>query len=90
MTMHVLSRVFVAAALVLAIPVAVTPAGAAGSHDKMHGGGSGPNTGKPGKAADATRTIKIVMHDNYYEPESLNLKEGETARMPVSLSMSSA
>jgi uncharacterized cupredoxin-like copper-binding protein len=83
MTMHVLSRAFVAAALVLAIPVAVTPAGAAGSHDKMHGGGSGPNTGKLGKAADATRTIEIVMHDNYYEPESLNLKEGETVRFVI-------
>ena len=94
MTMNVLSRVFVAATFALAVPVAVTPAlaagshgktsaPAAGSHGKMHGSDSSPNTGQPGKAADATRTIEIVMHDNYYEPERLNLKEGETVRFVI-------
>ena len=83
MTMHVLFRIFVAAVFVLAIPAAVRPALAAGSHDKIHDGASSPNTGKPGNVVDATRTIEIVMHDNYYEPESLNLKEEETVRFVI-------
>ncbi len=36
--------------------------------------------GEPGKAADVTKTIEVVMYDNYYEPESISVKEGETVR----------
>ena len=83
MTMNVLYRVLAAAAVALAIPATVTPALAAGSHGKGHGVAAAVDIGKPGKAADATRTISIVMHDNYYEPESLTLKEGETVRFVI-------
>lgn len=47
------------------------------------GHGDAGKTGKPGKATAATRTIDITMHDNYYEPESIDVKEGETVRFRV-------
>ena len=39
--------------------------------------GDGP-AGKPGDAAQATRTIEVVMHDIYYEPDSISVAAGET------------
>lgn len=48
------------------------------------GAGHGtPEIGEPGRAAAASRTIEIVMHDNYYEPESLMIGEGETVRFVI-------
>ena len=38
------------------------------------------NIGQPGKAAQATRTVEVTLGDNYYEPESLQVKAGETIR----------
>lgn len=54
---------------------------AAGGHDGGHHGGS--PAGEQGKAADVTRTISVAMKDNYYEPESIQVKEGETVRFTV-------
>ena len=45
--------------------------------------GHGPAIGKPGTAAQASRTIKIVMKDNLYEPASISVKAGETVRFVV-------
>ena len=39
--------------------------------------------GVPGHAEAATRTVEISMHDNYYEPESIDAKAGETIRFVV-------
>ena len=36
--------------------------------------------GAPGKPASATRTIKINLADNYYEPDAISVKAGETVR----------
>lgn len=37
--------------------------------------------GLPGKAADVSRTIEIVMHDNMrFSPEKIEVKAGETVR----------
>lgn len=55
------------------------PALAAGSH----GGGHDMKIGKPGDPAKVSRTIEITMNDNFYEPESLDIKEGETIRFIV-------
>lgn len=52
---------------------------AAGSH----GAGHAAKIGSPGKAENATRTITITMYDNYYEPEGLTIKEGETVRFVI-------
>ena len=36
--------------------------------------------GAPGKAASATRTIEVNLADNYYEPDAISVKPGETVR----------
>jgi uncharacterized cupredoxin-like copper-binding protein len=54
---------------------------AAGAHGDGHGHGT--NIGNPGEASKADRTINVEMHDNYYEPESIQVKPGETVRFVV-------
>ena len=39
--------------------------------------------GEPGEAQQVSRTIEIVMHDNYFEPEQLSFAAGETVRLKV-------
>ena len=39
--------------------------------------------GMKGKASDVTKTIKVNMYDNYYEPKTINVKKGETVRFIV-------
>ncbi|MCW5752431.1 MAG: cupredoxin domain-containing protein [Alphaproteobacteria bacterium] len=57
--------------------------GAAALAAPGHHGGHGFAYGQPGKAAAATRTITITMHDNYYEPERIQVRAGETVRLIV-------
>ncbi|GMG83810.1 hypothetical protein LNKW23_30240 [Paralimibaculum aggregatum] len=65
-------------ALAAAALLATTlPAAAVGEH------GQGGGAGKPGKASQVTRTIAVTMYDNYYEPEAITLKEGETVRFVI-------
>ena len=67
--------------LVLVAPVAV----AAGNHAGGHGQGHPISGvfGEPGKAADASRTVEITMHDNFYEPERITVAKGETVRFAI-------
>ena len=39
--------------------------------------------GSKGDKTDVTRVIKVVMYDNYYEPSSFQIKEGETVKFEV-------
>ena len=39
--------------------------------------------GSKGDETDVTRVIKVVMYDNYYEPSSFQIKEGETIKFEV-------
>ena len=39
--------------------------------------------GSKGNVTDVTRIIKVVMYDNYYEPSSFQIKEGETVKFEV-------
>ena len=39
--------------------------------------------GPKGNETDVTRIIKVVMYDNYYEPSSFQIKEGETIKFEV-------
>ena len=39
--------------------------------------------GEKGKSSEATRTITIKMHDNYYEPAEINVKKDETIKFIV-------
>jgi len=52
---------------------------AAGSH----GGGHGASIGEPGNAGDVSRTVQVEMHDNYYEPEAIEVARGETVRFVI-------
>ena len=54
---------------------------AAGSHGGGHS--AKVSIGEPGKAGKATRTIEIKMFDNYYEPENISVKAGETVRFVI-------
>ena len=39
--------------------------------------------GTKGKESEISRTIKVVMYDNYYEPSSFQIKTGETIKFEV-------
>ena len=39
--------------------------------------------GSKGKENDVTRIIKVVMYDNYYEPNLFQIKQGETIKFEV-------
>ncbi len=39
--------------------------------------------GKKGKQEDITRIIKVLMHDNYFEPNSFKVQSGETIKFEV-------
>lgn len=62
-------------------------AGAKQGHHGHHGAGHGKDDaaaiGAPGKASNVSRTITITLGDNYFEPESLAVKAGETVRLIV-------
>lgn len=73
----------VALVLSLSLSAGISSAIAGGSHGHGHGHGDSAKIGKPGKASAAKRTIEVVMKDNYYEPESLSVEEGETIRFIV-------
>jgi len=80
-----------------ALLIGTAPSYAAGSHGGGHGhadekpghagekGGHGHQLdfGAPGKASDVTRTVDIVLKENFFEPESIDVKAGETVRFRV-------
>ena len=39
--------------------------------------------GSHGKLSDVSRTIKVKMYDNYYEPSFFNIKAGETIKFEL-------
>lgn len=39
--------------------------------------------GAPGKASEVNRDIEIIMRDNFYEPEEISVKAGETIRFKI-------
>ena len=43
----------------------------------------GMKIGTKGKESEISRTIKVVMYDNYYEPSSFQIKSGETIKFEV-------
>jgi uncharacterized cupredoxin-like copper-binding protein len=71
---------FVVAALAMSVSAVALGAGA---HGDGHGHGQGTKSGEPGKASEAGRSITVQMYDNYYEPESIEVKPGETVRFVV-------
>ena len=39
--------------------------------------------GSKGKKNEVSRIIKVIMYDNYYEPNTFNIKKGETVKFEV-------
>lgn len=54
---------------------------AAGTHSGGHG--HGMEIGEPGTASQASRTIEVTAGDNFYEPEKIEVKAGETIRFVI-------
>lgn len=79
--MNTFSKIIAVSIASATLALGAPQAGASGSHDGGHGAKT--NIGMPGKAADATRTIEIKMLDNFYEPENISVKEGETVRFVI-------
>lgn len=56
---------------------------ASGMHAGGHGHAAVFEFGQPAEAGKATRTVKVVMRDNLYEPESIAVQTGETIRFVI-------
>ncbi len=76
-----LTRAIAISAISATVIISSAHVWASGSHSGGHG--TKMSIGEPGKAAKATRTIEIKMSDNFYEPENISVKEGETIRFVV-------
>ncbi|MDA1059928.1 MAG: plastocyanin/azurin family copper-binding protein [Proteobacteria bacterium] len=63
--------------------VAPNAAKAAGAHKDGHDEHQESSTGAPGAASGVTRTIEVVLRDNFFEPESIRVKPGETIRFKI-------
>ncbi len=75
-----------AAAAVLAVSANAFAGGAhKGSHAESggHGPGHGRAFGEPGKSSEVSRTIEIVMGDNFFEPEKLVIQAGKTVHFVI-------
>jgi uncharacterized cupredoxin-like copper-binding protein len=66
-------RAVLSASLTLALAAGAQAAGS-------HGHGHASDIGKPGNAAEASRTVTVTMTDNRFAPERIAVKKGETVR----------
>ncbi len=78
---NVLTRTIKSGAILVAGWLIVGPALAAGVHSGGHG--HAMDFGQPGEATEASRTVEVTMGDNYFEPEKIQVKAGETVRFVV-------
>jgi uncharacterized cupredoxin-like copper-binding protein len=67
----------------LAIVIGSTHLHAAGSQSNGHVHDTKMAIGETGKFSEVTRTIKIKMFDNYYDPKEISVNAGETVRFVV-------
>ena len=51
--------------------------------DGKGGRGHSLDFGEAGKASEVSRTIEVVMQENYYTPENIDVKAGETIRFKI-------
>ncbi|PRX38229.1 Uncharacterized copper-binding protein, cupredoxin-like subfamily [Meinhardsimonia xiamenensis] len=72
-------RLTISCAVAIAALTAL-PALAGGSHTGGHSHDDGFAFGRPGEAPHATRTIRVVMTDNAYDPGVIEVAAGETVR----------
>ena len=76
MTLTKILRASVPALFVLSAALAAPSAFAGEGHGDSA-------AGKPGKKSAVSRTIKVTMYDNYYEPAEIAVKEGETVKFVI-------
>lgn len=67
----------------LCITTAVWAGSGHGDEHGAHGSVSNP-VGQPGNAQAAQRTVDVTLSDNYFEPEQIDVKPGETIRFRLS------
>jgi len=72
-----LTRLALSTSVIGALMTAPLAAFASPGHGQGHGSVAA-EIGTPGKAADVTRTIKIVMEDNFFDMETIEVSAGET------------
>lgn len=65
------------------VSTAATIALADAGHQHGTAGQAAYDFGMPGKATEVTRTIELKAGDNFYEPESVQVKAGETVRFVI-------
>lgn len=78
-------RMSLTAAFAVLLAFVSSPSLAQMSHgdDHGHGHGDASEIGAAGDPDKVTTTINVVMYDNYYEPEEIDIKEGETVRFII-------
>jgi len=55
-----------------------------GGHGGETGGpGNSLDFGEAGKASEVSRNIEVIMQENYYTPEKIDVKAGETIRFKI-------
>ncbi|MFC6689214.1 cupredoxin domain-containing protein [Jhaorihella thermophila] len=75
-----------AAALAAIITLSQNPALAGGSHSGGHGHGDdhhAADIGRPGKAGDVDRVIKVKMGEMFFDPGTIEVTRGETIRFVI-------
>ena len=76
-TLNAIAALVTGAGLMAVSAAAVAAPGQAGhTHDTAA-------IGEPAKATAKTRTVQVEMGDNFYEPETIAVKAGETVRFVV-------
>lgn len=75
-----LSRLLVGAASAAILITSLPTIASAAEGPAGHSHGAASAIGEPAKATGTTRTVAIKMIDNAYEPESVQVKAGETVR----------
>lgn len=89
MNVRFIAPAIIAAGLMVGtVPALAGPAPSGGTHAGGHGAAPGhPHSpreyGQPGDASKVTRSIEVVMLDNFYEPEKITVTEGETIRFLI-------
>jgi len=71
-------KMILPALAVIAIATSVSTAWAAGSHEDGHD--DTIDIGQAGKASDVSRTVEVRLQDNFFAPEDINVRTGETIR----------
>lgn len=79
-----LSRFFIGAASSAALMTTLSATVLAAEGPPGHSHDATAAIGEPAKAVGNTRTVTIKMIDNAYEPESVQVKAGETVRFVLS------